>query len=96
MVPRHVAYVPICRILTLPLGLFPSSGGFFVFNLALASVLCFPLCATCSALDTDHRCVTAAAKICNLTLCDTLQALINVWCQNIGKNIGLAETEFGS
>jgi len=26
----------------------------------------------------------------------TLQALINVWCQNIGKNIGLAETMFGS
>jgi hypothetical protein len=24
----------------------------------------------------------------------SLQALINVWCQNIGKNIGLAETKF--
>jgi hypothetical protein len=23
-------------------------------------------------------------------------AIINVWCQNIGKNIGLAETKFGS
>jgi hypothetical protein len=24
----------------------------------------------------------------------TLQAMTNVWCQNIGKNIGLAETMF--
>ena len=71
MVPRHVAHVPICRIPTLPLDLFPSSCGLFVLLLALASLVCLSLHATCGALDTDHRCITVAAKICNLALRDS-------------------------
>ena len=64
----------LCRTtyhIGLPFRLFPSSGRLFLYILTLASFICFPLCATYGAFDTDHRRIASTADIGDLALSDT-------------------------